>query len=149
MAIFHYPFTETKLSTSYPLLNLIVLFITLTKDHPPHWRQVQEKSIQNHKQSSSRAQKKSTELTMLEMEMCKYKKSKQKKKIERITAEKGAPEIAKEDRRTKVESKILHKMILGPNTLKAHFGPIILSFVTLSHGLHYVPEKPISIKHEY
>ena len=61
----------------------------------------------------------------------------------------GALEIEKEDRRTKVRSKILHMMILGPNTLKAHFGSIILSFVTLSHGLRYVPEKPISIKHEY
>ena len=76
-------------------------------------------------------------------------KASKKKKIERITIEKGAPEIAKEDRRTKVESKILHMMILGPNTLKAHFGSIILSFITLSHDLRYVPEKPISIKHEY
>ena len=72
-----------------------------------------------------------------------------KKKWERIPTENGAPEIAKEDRKTKVKSKILHKMILDPITLKTHFGPIILSFVTLSHGLRYVPEKPISIKHEY
>ena len=72
-----------------------------------------------------------------------------KKKIERIPTKKGAPEIAKEDRMTKVKSKILHMMILGPNTLKTYFGPIILSFVTLSHDLCYVPEKPISIKHEY
>ena len=77
------------------------------------------------------------------------KARKRKKKIERILVEKGAPEIAKKDRKTKVESKILHMMILGPNTLKTHFGPIILSFVTLSHGLRYVPEKSISIKHEY
>ena len=69
--------------------------------------------------------------------------------MKKIPTEKGAPKIAKEDRRTKVKSKILHMMILGPNTLKTHFGPIILSFVTLSHGLRYVPEKPILIKHEY
>ena len=94
--------------------------------------------------------------------MCKHKKStskkeqKQKKKKqdekerrERIPAEKGALEIQKEDRRTKVRRKILHMMILGPNTLETHFGPIILSFVTLSHSLRYVPGKPISIKHEY
>ena len=74
---------------------------------------------------------------------------KRKKKGERISIEKGAPEIKQEDRRTKVRSKILHMMILGPNTLKTHFGPIILSFVTLSHGLRYVLEKPILIKHEY
>ena len=74
---------------------------------------------------------------------------KQAKKKERIPGEKGAPEIEQEDRRTKVRSKILHMMILGPNTLKTHFGPIIFSFVTLNHGLRYVPEKPISIKHEY
>ena len=67
----------------------------------------------------------------------------------RIPAENGASEIEQKDRRTKDWSEILHKMILGPNTLKAHFEPIILSFVILSHGLRYVPEKPISIKHEY
>ena len=91
--------------------------------------------------------------------MCKYKKNtskkknkskqKRKKRWERIPAENGAPETAKEDKRTKDRSKILHMMIFGPNTLKIHFGPIILSFVTLSHGLRYVLEKPISIKHEY
>ena len=90
--------------------------------------------------------------------MCKCKKStskkkqkqeKEKKRRERISAEKGALKIEQEDKRTKVRSKILHMMILGPNTLKTHFGPIILSFVTLSHGLRYVPKKPISIKHEY
>ena len=87
MAILHYPFTKMKLSASYPLLSLIISFITLTKDHPPYWRQIQEKSFQNHQQSSSGAQKKSTELTLLEAEMCKHKKStskenksKQKKK---------------------------------------------------------------------
>ena len=80
--------------------------------------------------------------------MCEYKKKK-KKKREIIPAEKRAPEIEKEDRRTKVRRKIFHMMILGPITLKTHFGPIILSFVTLSHGLRYVLEKPISIKHEY
>ena len=72
-----------------------------------------------------------------------------KKRWERILAKKGALEIKQEDRRTKVRSKILHMMILGPITLKTHFGPIILSFVTLSHNLRYVLEKPISIKHEY
>ena len=53
----------------------------MTKDHSPHWRQIQEKSFQNHEQSSSGAQEKSTELTLLEVEMCKHKKntSKQKK----------------------------------------------------------------------
>ena len=77
-------------------------------------------------------------------------KHKQKKKEgERIPAEKGALEIEQEGGRIKVRSKILHMMILGPNTLKTYFGPIILFFVTLSHGLRYVPEKPISIKHEY
>ena len=75
MAIFHYPFTKMKLSASYLLLNLIISFITLTKDYPPHWRQIQEKSFQNHKQSSSGAQKKSTEHTLLEVGMCKHKKS--------------------------------------------------------------------------
>ena len=82
----------------------------------------------------------------------KHKQGKQKqakKRWERIPAEKGAPETAKEDRRTKDRSKLLHMMILGPNTLKTHFGPIILFFVTLSHDLRYVPEKLISIKHEY
>ena len=69
-------------------------------------------------------------------------KASKKKKIERIPAEKGAPEIAKEDRMTKVRSKILYMMILGPNTLKTYFGPIILSFITLSHGLRYVLESP-------
>ena len=68
---------------------------------------------------------------------------------ERIPAKKGAPKIAKKDRRTKLKSKILHTMILGPITLKTNFGLIILSFVTLNHGLHYGPKKPISIKHEY
>ena len=112
MAIFHYPFAKIKLFASYPLLSLIISFITLTKDHPPHWRQVQKRSFQNHKQSSSGAQKKSTKLTLLEVEMWKHKKStskenksKQKKKWERILAEKGAPKIEKEDRRTKVKSK--------------------------------------------
>ena len=136
----------------------------MTKDHPPHWRQVQEESFQDHKQSSFGAQKKSTELTLLKAKMCKCKKNTSKKnqkqakkkkrqdekeRRERISVEKGAPEIQQEDRRTKVRSKILHMMILGPITLKTHFGPIILSFVTLSHGLRYVLEKPISIKHEY
>ena len=82
----------------------------------------------------------------------KHKQEKQKqakKRWERIPAENGAPKIEKEDKRTKVRSKILHMMILGSITLKTHFGPSILSFVTLSHGLRYVPEKPISIKHEY
>ena len=69
-----------KLSASCPLLSLIISFITLTKYHPPHWRQIQEKSFQDHKQSSSGAQKKSTELTLLEVEMCKHKKSTSKKK---------------------------------------------------------------------
>ena len=80
--------------------------------------------------------------------MCKHKKSTSMKK-KRTPAEKEAPKIEKKDKRTKVRSKILHMMILGPITLKTHFGPIILSFVTLSHGLRYVPEKPISIKREY
>ena len=79
MAIFHYPFTKMKLFASYPLLSLIISFITLTKDHLPYWRQIQEKSFQNHKQSSSGAQKKSTELTLLKEEMCKHKKSTSKK----------------------------------------------------------------------
>ena len=79
----------------------------------------------------------------------KKKRQDEKKRRERIPAEKGALKIQKEDRRTKVRRKILHMMILGPITLKTHFGPIILSFVTLSHGLRYVLEKPISIKHEY
>ena len=48
-------------------------------------------------------------------------KASKKKKIERIPTEKGAPEIEQKDRRTKVRSKILHMMILGPNTLKTHF----------------------------
>ena len=90
------------------------------------------------------------------MGVCKYKKSTSKKK-QKQKKKKGENEsrlkkstgIAKEDRRTKVRSKILHMMILGPNTLKTHFGPIILSFVTLSHGLRYVPKKLISIKYEY
>ena len=93
--------------------------------------------------------KKRIELILLKVGMCKCKKSTNKKKWERIPTEKGAPEIEKEDKRTKVRSKILHMMILGPNTLEIHFGPIILSFVTLSHGLCYVLETPISIKHEY
>ena len=76
-------------------------------------------------------------------------KASKKKRWERIPVEKGALKIEKEDRRTKVKSKILHMMILGPITLKTHFGPIILSFVTLSHDLCYVPKKSISIKHEY
>ena len=113
MTIFHYPFTKMKLSASYSLLSLIISFITLIKDYPPHWRQIQEKSFQDHEQSSSGAQKKSIELTLLEMWMCKYKKSTSKKKNkqerkkrwERIPAEKGAPETAKEDRRTKVRSE--------------------------------------------
>ena len=79
--------------------------------------QTQEK----HKQEKPKAKKK--------------KKYKMKKKGERIPVEKGASEIEQKDRRTKVRRKILHMMILGPNTLKTHFGPIILSFVTLSHGL--------------
>ena len=78
------------------------------------------------------------------------KKSQLRKRDERrIPAENGASEIEQKDRRTKDWSEILHKMILGPNTLKTPFGPIILSFVTLSHGLRYILEKPISIKHEY
>ena len=136
MAIFHYPFTKMKLSASYPLLSLIISFITLTKDHPPHWRQIQKKSFQNHKQSSSGAQKKSTEFTLLELEMCKHKKntskenkSKQKKRWERIPAEKGAPKIEKKDRRIKVRSKILHMMILGPITLKTQVSSL-LSFLS-------------------
>ena len=78
------------------------------------------------------------------------KKSQLRKRDERrIPAENGASEIEQKDRRTKDKSEILHKMILGPNTLKTPFGPIILFFVTLSHGLRYVLEKPILIKHEY
>ena len=79
----------------------------------------------------------------------KKKRQDEKERRERIPAEKGALEIQKEDRRTKIRRKILHMMILGPNTLETHFGHIILSFVTLSHSLRYVPGKPISIKHEY
>ena len=76
-------------------------------------------------------------------------RKRKKKRWERFLAEKEAPEMEQEDRRTKDRNEILHMMILGPITLKTHFGPIILSFVTLSHGLRYVLEKPISIKHEY
>ena len=82
MAIFHYPFTIMKLSASCPLLSLIISFITLTKDHPPHWRQIQEKSFQDHEQSSSGAQKKSIELILLKAKMCKHKKSTSKKEQE-------------------------------------------------------------------
>ena len=110
MAIFHYPFTIMKLSASCPLLSLIISFITLTKDHPPHWRQVQEKSFQDHEQSSSDAQKKSTELILLKAEMCKHKKStsnkskkKKRKRRKRIPAENGAPEIAKKTEGQKSE----------------------------------------------
>ena len=135
MTIFHYPFTKMKLSASYPLLSLIISFITLTKDHPPHWRQIQEKSFQDHKQSSSGAQKKSTELILLKAEMCKHKKntskenkSKQKKRWERIPAEKGAPKIAKEDRRTKVRSKSFTWWFLVQSPLKHILG--LLSFLS-------------------
>ena len=95
MAIFHYPFTNLKLSASCPLLSLIISFITLTKDHPPHWRQVQEKSFQNHEQSSADAQKKSTELILLKAETCKHKKStsnkskKKKKRKDKMKKETG------------------------------------------------------------
>ena len=155
MAILHYPFTKMKLSASCPLLSLIISFITLTKDHPPHWRQVQEKSFQKSwiikfwcsKEKYWTRPVKSRNVQIQEKR--KQEKTKVRKKREWILIEKGAPEIEQEDRRTKVRSKILHMMILGPNTLKTHFGPIILSFVTLSHGLRYVLEKPISIKHEY
>ena len=91
MTIFHYPFTKIKLSASCPFLSLIISFITLTKDHPPHWRQIKEESFQDHKQSSSGAQKKSTELTLLEMGVCKYKKNQKqaKKKRDKIKKETG------------------------------------------------------------
>ena len=47
--------------------------------------------------------------------MCKYKKSTSKKKNgEKFPAEKGAPEIEQEDRRTKVRSKFF-TFHLGPN----------------------------------
>ena len=79
MAIFHYPFTIMKLSASGPFLSLIISFIILTKDHSPHWRQIQEKSLQDHKQSSSGAQKKSTELTLLEAKCANTRKAQAKK----------------------------------------------------------------------
>ena len=52
----------------------------------------------------------------------KKKRQDEKERRERIPVEKGALEIQKEDRRTKVRRKILHMMILGPNTLKTHLG---------------------------
>ena len=80
MTIFHYPFTKIKLSASCPLLSLIISFIILTKDHPPHWKQIQEESFQDHKQSSSGAQKKSIELILHESENVQtQEKHKQKK----------------------------------------------------------------------
>ena len=80
----------------------------MTKDHPPHWRQVQEKSFQDHKQSSSGAQMKSTKLILLVGNVQtqeKHEQAKKKKRWERIPAEKGAPKIEQEDRRTKVRSE--------------------------------------------
>ena len=45
---------------------------------------------------------------------------------------------------------ILHMMIFSSITFKTHvLGLFILSFITPSHGLRYVPKKSISIKHEY
>ena len=143
MAIFHYPFTKMKLSASYPLLSLIISFITLTKDHPPHWRQIQKSfqkswiikfwcSKEKYWTHPARSENVQTQ------KKAQARKTKAKKRREKIPAEKGAPKIEKEDRRTKVRSEILHMMILGPITLKTHFGPIILSFVTLSHGLFHI-----------
>ena len=74
--------------------------------------QTQEK----HKQEKPKASKQEKE------------KKKMKKKGERIPIEKGASEIEQKDKRTKDRSKILHMMILGPNTLETHFG--LLSFLS-------------------
>ena len=105
MAIFHYPFTDMKLSASYPLLSLIISFITLTKDHPPYWRQIQEKSFQNHKQSSSGAQKKRTGLTLLEAKMCKHKKNTSKKNKSKQKRDGKESQLKMEHRKYKKKTK--------------------------------------------
>ena len=110
MTIFHYPFTDMKLSASYPLLSLIISFITLIKDHLSHWKQIQEKSFQKSwtikfwcsKEKYWTHPAKSRNVQTQE----KHKQGKQKqakKRWKRIPSKKGALEIAKEDRRTKVK----------------------------------------------
>ena len=79
MAIFHYPFTNLKLSVSCPFLSLIIFFINPDQGLPSTLEASTRKYFQDHKQSSSGAQKKSTELTLLEVEMCKHKKNTSKK----------------------------------------------------------------------
>ena len=155
MAIFHYPFTNMKLSASYPLLSLIISFITqprITLHTGGKYKKSPFKIINNQVLVLKRKVLNSScwKQKCANIRKAQARKNKSKKKRERMNSSwNGAPEIEKEDKRTKVRSKILHMMILGPNTLKTHFGPIIISFVTLSHGLRYVPKKPISIKHEY
>ena len=75
MAIFHYPFTDMKLSASCPLFSLIISFINPDQGSPSTLEASTRKSFQDHKQSSFGAQKKNTELILLKAEMCKHKKS--------------------------------------------------------------------------
>ena len=90
--------------------------------------------------------------------MCKHKKSTNKKEQKQEKEKKkgeNESQLKKEHRNSKRRQKDKSQEENPPyddlwsNHLKIHFGPIILSFVTLSHGLCYVPEKSISIKHEY
>ena len=159
MAIFHYPFTKMKLSASCPLLSLIISFINPDQGSSSTLEASTRKVLSRSWTIKFRCSKETYWAHPVEsrnvqtQEKHRQEKTKARKRKEKgrewIPAEKWAPEIEQKDRRTKVRSKILHMMIFGPITLKTHFGPIILSFVTLSHGLRYVPEKPISIKHEY
>ena len=160
MAIFHYPFTIMKLSASCPFLSLIISFINPDQGSSSTLKASTREVISKPWTIKCRCSEEKYWTHLVESRNVqtqeKHKKKKKKRKRqdekerwERISAEKGALEIEKENKRTKDRSKILHMMILGLNTLETHFGPIILSFVTLSHSLRYVPGKPISIKHEY
>ena len=80
MAILHYPFTDLKLSASYSPFEPDNFFHNPDQGSPSTLEASTRKSFQNHKQSSFDAQKKSTELTLLKVEMCKHKKSTSKKK---------------------------------------------------------------------
>ena len=82
MAIFHYPFTDLKLSVSCPFLSLIISFINPDQGLPSTLNANTKKSFQDHKQSSSGAQMKSTELILLVGDVQTQEKHEQAKKKE-------------------------------------------------------------------
>ena len=128
MAIFHYLFIIVKLSTSFPLLSLIISFINLDQGSPFILKASTRKVLSKSWTIKFWCSKKKYRTHPAESENVQtQEKHKQEKKWERILAENGAPEIAKEDRRTKVKTKSSTWWSLVQSSLKHILG--LLSFL--------------------